>query len=87
LRGTESLLTHRWREMDSNHRSREVGHRRLGRLIDFGCGTGPQTSAAGLSSRQALMCDTKSRKAIGRSKVDPKIQNAIRAALTRVSGY
>jgi len=28
-----SHVTHRWRETDSNHRSREGGHRRLGRLI------------------------------------------------------
>ena len=29
-------LTHRWREVDSNHRPREGGHRRLGRLIYCG---------------------------------------------------
>jgi two-component system sensor kinase FixL len=33
LRGTESFLTHRWREADSNHQSREAGDRRLGRMI------------------------------------------------------
>jgi len=32
-RGTGSSLTLRWREADSNHRSRKGGHRRLGRLI------------------------------------------------------
>jgi len=28
-----SLMTPCWREVDSNHRSRKGGHRRLGRLI------------------------------------------------------
>ena len=31
-RRNSSLLTRRWREADSNHRSRECSHRRLGRL-------------------------------------------------------
>src|SRR5215813_12618413 len=33
LRGTESLLTLRWRETDSNHRSREGSDRSLDGLI------------------------------------------------------
>ena len=32
-RGTESLLTLRWREADSNHQSLEFGDRHLGRMI------------------------------------------------------